>query len=390
MKWKRHILPTLVVLFLVLNVLYPQKALEGAQKGLMLFLQSILPALLPFFAATSMFIRTGLAHRMANCLSPLMKPLFRLPGASALSFVLCCFGGNPNGSRVTAELYEQGMLTKTEAERTIALASTAGPAFILSVVAGEMLKSPQFGALLWGCYILSSIVTCQLSSFIAAGHALGESRKKTTMHFKQQSPSQIFVDSVRDCAVSLWGVGSFIIFFGTVVALCQSIGLFSMLARPVAVILKPLGFSPQLAEPLLKGITEITEGCNAVCALALPDVQKLPILCAIISFGGFSALAQNYLFARKCGIRIARLALYYTIQGTLGLFFTAVAVRFLPEAQTACVSLPGSFDSRLFGSAEWLIFAVSVLLVLGMLLSVFSTFSGRINGKHRPVRIDTK
>ncbi len=389
MKWKSQIFPLLVVLFLILNILNPAKAMLGAKQGLQLFLGTVLPALLPFFAGTTMFIRSGLAHKLARFLSPIMRPLFRLPGASALAFVIACFGGNPNGSRMTSELYEQGLLTKAEAERTIALASTAGPVFILSIVAGEMLKAPQYGLLLWGCHFLTAIVVCQLSSLLVAKQTTGEIPKKNAAGASRQIPSQIFVDSVRDCATSLWGVGSFIIFFGTLATLCESIGLYQILAKPLSLLLNPLGLSPQLAEPFIKGIMEITEGCNSVSALSLSVTQKLPVLCAIVSFGGSSALAQNFLFARKCEMRISRLALYNGTQGVLGLFFCTIAIRLIPVPQAAFAQVPTTFDGKLLNSTAFFLYAIAVLMALGLILGIVSFIFGKINARHRPVRIDS-
>ncbi len=387
MKWSKHVLPAMVLVFLLLNILYPAQAVAGAKHGLSIFLQSVLPALLPFFAVTTMLVRTGLAHRIARLLSPLMRPLFRLPGASALAFVIACFGGNPNGSRITSELYAEGLLTKTESERTIALASTAGPAFILSVVAGEMLHAPQYGLLLWGCHILSAVATCQLSSLIVPKRSVSKSERKPAIRASHQNHSQIFIESVRDCALALWGVGAFIIFFSTLTTLFQSANLFTVLAKPFSLVLKPLGFSPQLAEPLLKGIMEITDGCSAVSALPISVVQKLPILCAIMSFGGCSALAQNYLFARNCGMRLSRLTLYYSIQGTLGLFITTIAVRIIPIAQAAYAPIPHAFDTMLFSSTVWLFAAIAVLMSLGIVLSVVSCLFTRHNKHHKASRI---
>ncbi len=382
MKHSRIVLPALIVLFLALNILFPAQAVAGAKQGLSIFLQTVLPALLPFFAVTTMLVRTGLAHRAARLLSPLMRPLFHLPGASALAFVIACFGGNPNGSRITSELYAEGLLTKTESERTIALASTAGPAFILSVVAGEMLRAPEYGFLLWICHVLSAIATCQISSLFVPVHAMRSADNKPSIRAAHQVHSQIFIESVRDCAMALWGVGAFIIFFSTLTTLFQSVHLFAFLAKPFALVLKPLGFSTDLAEPFLRGIMEITDGCNAVSALPLSVSQKLPILCAIMSFGGCSALAQNYLFARNCGMRLSRLTLYYSIQGTIGLFITTVAVRFIPIAQPAYAPVPHAFNTMFLGSAGYLLTAIAVLAGLGAVLTLFSYLSKKNNKRH--------
>ena len=134
---------------------------------------------------------------------------------------------------------------------------------------------------------------------------------------------------------------------------------------------------------------EITDGCNAVSAASVPMLEKLPVICAIISFGGFSALAQNHLFAKKCGMRISRLTLYYTIQGTLGLFFTTIAVRVFPASQAAFAAMPATFDTKLLNSTAFFLYAVAILMGLGLILAIVSRLFGKINAKHRPVRIDS-
>jgi sporulation integral membrane protein YlbJ len=388
MRIKGLALPAMVLFFVALNIAFPVVALKGAKEGIQLFLETVLPALLPFFAATTMLIRSGLAHLLAGWLSPLMKPLFRLPGASALAFVLSLFGGNPNGARATSELFAQGLLTPSEAERTIALASTAGPAFILSAIAGSMLKAPQYGAVLLYCHILSAIAVCEISSFFTSKTQVTREIKRGIDALHTQSASKIFIQSVHDTAAALWGIGSFIIFFSTLTALCRHIGLYGFIAKPVAVLLKPLGFSPLLAEPFLLGVMEITDGCHAVCDLALPAVQKVPILCAIISFGGCSVLSQAYLFAGKCGMRLSRLALYYTVQGIIALFLCTAALRIIPFAQSAAVPAFGGFHEALVTSTANMMTAVASLLGLGCMLSLCSTLFGRTNRRKKPSRIE--
>ena len=149
MRIKRTFPYLLSAVLIILILLYPVQALQGAKNGLSAFAQSVLPALFPFFVATSLFTKLGAATVLSKRLQPLMRPLFGLPGQSALPVFLSVVSGYPNGARATASLFEAKQLTLLQARRTMAFASTVGPSFVFSIIAASMLGQPRLAWLLF-------------------------------------------------------------------------------------------------------------------------------------------------------------------------------------------------------------------------------------------------
>lgn len=130
-------------------MLYPQPSMEAAKSGLALCYNVIIPSLFPFFVLSSLVVELGLAGYLGRLLEGLMRPLFHVSGACASAFALGFIGGYPVGAKTAISLYENGMCTKTEAERLLAFCNNSGPAFILGVVGAGVFASSRVGVLLY-------------------------------------------------------------------------------------------------------------------------------------------------------------------------------------------------------------------------------------------------
>ena len=147
------------VLFITVWLLWEAEALrEAAREGLALCAGSVIPALFPFLAASSLLLKLGFGDALAGPLAPLMG-LYRLPGEAAGALVLGLAGGYPVGARTAAELYAQGALTRDEAERLLTFCNNANPAFLLSGLGLGVLGSVRAGLWLWLIHVLSALVT---------------------------------------------------------------------------------------------------------------------------------------------------------------------------------------------------------------------------------------
>ena len=138
-------------------MLYPQPSMEAAKSGLALCYNVIIPSLFPFFVLSSLVVELGLAGYLGRLLEGLMRPLFHVSGACASAFALGFIGGYPVGAKTAISLYENGMCTKTEAERLLAFCNNSGPAFILGVVGAGVFASSRVGVLLYLAHAAASI-----------------------------------------------------------------------------------------------------------------------------------------------------------------------------------------------------------------------------------------
>lgn len=78
-KNKKNIIPVIFLVFTILLVIFSTSNLSAAKKGLKLWANNIVPALLPFFIATEMLSYTDIATQLSKFLNPIMKPLFNIP-----------------------------------------------------------------------------------------------------------------------------------------------------------------------------------------------------------------------------------------------------------------------------------------------------------------------
>ena len=142
------------LLFLLL--LFPDSSMQGARDGLLLFGNSVLPALLPFFVLSSLLAQSGL-FRSLGLAGRLLGLPFRLGGAAGSVLPLCLLTGAPNSARLTAELCRQGLMHEEEAARLLAAGVLTGPLFLIGT-AGALLGSPALGAFVYVVQLLCALL----------------------------------------------------------------------------------------------------------------------------------------------------------------------------------------------------------------------------------------
>ena len=197
------------VLFITVWLLWEAEALrEAAKEGLALCAGSVIPALFPFLAASSLLLKLGFGDALAGPLAPLMG-LYRLPGEAAGALVLGLAGGYPVGARTAAELYAQGALTRDEAERLLTFCNNSNPVFLISVLGAGVFGSVRTGLWLWLIHVCAALLTGLLF------RGLGRRRKTVPPAVSFQAPSlpAAFVSSVRDSAGTMLSVCAFVTFF---------------------------------------------------------------------------------------------------------------------------------------------------------------------------------
>ena len=125
------IIVLILTLFMIIN---PDATVEAAAEGLKLWATVVVPALLPFFIAAELMFSLGLVYLLSMFLEPVMQPLFRLPGCSALVVAMGFTSGFPVGALLSRKLYEEKLLTAEETERLTSFTNNSSPLFILGAI----------------------------------------------------------------------------------------------------------------------------------------------------------------------------------------------------------------------------------------------------------------
>ena len=320
----------LLLLLLLLGLLrYPAQALQAARDSLALCLQVVVPSLFPFFVLSSLLVELGLARAAGRILRPVMGPLFHTGGAGAAALALGLIGGYPVGARTAAELYRRGLCSRAETERLLGFCNNSGPAFFLGVIGATM--GSRAGLLLYGVHVLAALLTGLLLRGRQPASPLLSSgvRRWETAHL---SPAAAFTGAVTGALQSVLSVSAFVLFFGVAVRLLTVSGILPALAAGLAALSVP----DALAEPLLAGLLEMTNGIAGLTAGPLPG--RAAAAAFLMGWSGLSVHCQALALLRDTGLSFRRGVAGKAIHGLLSAGLTGLIFRFLPAPAMACLA----------------------------------------------------
>ncbi|MBD5084442.1 MAG: sporulation protein [Clostridiales bacterium] len=285
----------------------PDQAITGAKDGLTLCFNVIVPSLFPFFVLSSLVVDLGLAAYLGRALEGLMRPLFRVSGSCAAAVALGFIGGYPVGARTALQLYQQGLCSKTEAERLLAFCNNSGPAFILGVVGAGIFGDSRVGLLLYLTHALASLIVGLLFRFYGGS----EQKRAPKSHPKPIQTVTIpaaFTGAVSRSLQSTLNICAFVVFFAVVLQLLSAYGVFAALAQ----LLSLAGFQPEWAKRLVAGLLELSSGVSSLRGTAqlagrvsmaafMLGWAGLSVHCQVLSFLVDSGLsAKTYLAGKLC------------------------------------------------------------------------------------------
>ena len=146
----------------------PSAAAQGFAGGTALCLQSVLPALFPFFVVCELLTA---APPPATLLRPVQRVLGLESAETARALLLSWVGGYAVCARLAGQLYGAGRITRRDAVLLQVLGCCSGPGFVIGCVGGALLGNVRLGVVLYAAQIganLGAGAVCLLLS-----HAVG-------------------------------------------------------------------------------------------------------------------------------------------------------------------------------------------------------------------------
>lgn len=299
-EWAQRLLPA--VLFLVLLLCYPQEMAQGIRAGLTLCGTAVIPSLFPFFVLCTFFVRSGLCVSFGKAASPVMRRVFRLPGAAAGAVLLGLCGGYPVGTRMTAQLYKSGSVTETQAQRLCLFCIAAGPAFVVGTVGAEMLQSRISGWILFASLTAANLTVGILLRYIGTAAAAVQ---KPSAH---PPLSQSICEAVSDAGTGMLPLCAWIMLFSGICSVSERL--------------------PQSVYVPLCCFMEVTNGCR----IAVQNGVSLPVIAAILGFGGLSVHCQVLPYIVQCGVKLSHFLTSRVVCGALAAVICAAILHFFPQA----------------------------------------------------------
>ncbi|MGY4689716.1 sporulation integral membrane protein YlbJ [Salibacterium sp. K-3] len=285
-------------------ILYPDQVLDSSKNGLLIWSQTVFPSLFPFFVTAELLIAFGVVRLLGILLDPVMRPLFRVPGAGGFVWAAGFITGFPSGAKFTAALRKEQEISREEGERLVSFTNASNPLFICGAVAAGFFHTPELGLLLAFSHYTANVfvgLVMRFHAFHSQGTALSSSfsirHAFEALLDEQKKDKRPFGTKLGDAVISsvhtLLMVGGFICFFAVLYRMFQVTSMIDYLSVIPGILLSFLSISTDTAVPLLSGILEITSGSRLTSSLSSVSLlEKMIIVSFILGFSGLSVHAQ--------------------------------------------------------------------------------------------------
>lgn len=341
--------------FGVLVLAVPEAATRGFAGGTVLCLQSVLPALFPFFVVCELLTA---APPLAVLLRPMQRVLGLESAETARALLLSWVGGYAVCARLAGQLYGAGRITRRDAALLQVLGCCSGPGFVIGCVGGALLGNVRLGVVLYAAQIganLGAGAVCQLLSHIVGANIVrpsswrgcafperpltSETARVRTMfaptdctrevsgRSKVLSPTRCGGSHLAEGAKGLpQAISSAVT---SSLSVCGCVVFFRIVG---AVLLAVLPLPPTAVSAAL----EVSAGCADFAALG--GAAALYGCCACLSVLGVSVWAQLRLFA-GAAYRPRLLVFSRAVHLVLLQLLVRVCAQLLPGSVTACSTL---------------------------------------------------
>lgn len=269
MKKYRTFLSIFVFYVIINMIFFPALYIKQAFNGISAWAFNVLPSVLPFMFFTKVLTSLGSLNGISRIFKRPCQLFYKTNQVSSLVFLTSVISGYPVGAKMTADLYNQGIITRSDAFKMSSFCSTSGPMFIIGAVGIGMLGNSTYGYIIFICHAAGAL----LNGLLYRKIKVEELNHKTSL---SQQKNLDISSMVLDSALSIISVGTIIaIFFVIITSLSPIFNL----------------FPPQIAS-IFEGMIEITKGCIDI-ATCFGDKWSILAATFVISFGGLSTMFQS-------------------------------------------------------------------------------------------------
>ncbi|OCA83984.1 sporulation integral membrane protein YlbJ [Bacillus wudalianchiensis] len=294
-----------VTAFAISLIIFPEISFEASIRGVNMWWEIVFPSLLPFFIVSEIMIGLGVVNFIGVLLEPLMRPLFRVPGAGGFVWAMAMASGFPSGAKLAARLRQNGELSRLEAERLICFTNSSNPLFIFGAVSVGFFYNSHLGLLLAAAHYGGNFFVGLTMRFYGLKN---EKKTESAASFSLRSAfsamhkarsqdlrpiGKLMGDAVLSSIHTLLMIGGFIILFSVLNKILFHLNITSLLATGAAKVFSLLHLPSELSIPFIAGLFEITLGSQMISQVQPSDLMEQVIVVSfILAFSGLSIHAQ--------------------------------------------------------------------------------------------------
>ncbi|WP_296115749.1 hypothetical protein [uncultured Eubacterium sp.] len=284
---KKKMLAFLLALYICYGILFPKLFAAAAANGLYLWYHSVLPSLLPFSILSGIVIHTEIYDTVFDKICPILGRIYPLRAPLFFPLIAGFLFGFPLGSKLCADLYHVGKISKEEAIIVSCISNNFGPAFLYNYVFASLPEHQMPGWLfLLLCYLPPLLLGRILIFTVHSNVPEKCSEKMPASRFEIKLT--IIDDGIMNGFTTMIKLAGYIMFFSI-----------------AADIMQHIPFLHPAVSCCFTGFLEITNGIHAITCTNLPPTGQYLFATAFVSFGGLSGIFQtaSMLSELKSGMR---------------------------------------------------------------------------------------
>ena len=270
------------------------EATEYVKAGLILAVERVIPSSLPFMVISDFYIAYGRPENL-RAIRRVFEQIFGLSSVCLAPFICGNVGGFPIGAKMTSELYSQGVITRSEAERLTALSNNPSCAFIIGGVGLGIYGDARVGFLL----LISVYTATAICGILTRSNSANNHLSNVNI-----GQSFDFVASVKRAGMTAISIISFISIFSAVN------GIIKKRIKNAFLIC------------LFSSVSEVTNAIKIFSEYSVSAPEFALTLSAFsLGFGGVCVGLQSSVFTSSAGIKMRK---YYAIKLLEGIISAVV------------------------------------------------------------------
>lgn len=251
-------------------LLYPQEALKASKEGLNLWLNVLLPTLLPFLILTGILIHTDMIGLLLKPAEKIWNRCLGVSSAGAYAVLIGALCGYPVGAKITSDLYENHQISKSEAQYLLTFTNHASPVFVRTYLCHICLGDQVPVQNVFGILVLSDLVSMFFFRFVVYRNKIqiltADKKKKTPL----SSSSGALLDvSIMNGFETITRLGGYILMF-SILSACIS-HFWNM---------------ENLIGYIISGMLELTTGLCSLQSAQIHILWKYVLTLFLTAFGG--------------------------------------------------------------------------------------------------------
>lgn len=349
-KIKSIVFSVLILFMFAASILFYDIVSSEVKNSVHVCLYVIIPSLFGAMVCACMITQSGLHHFIGRLFSPAAKYVFRIRPDIFGVFLISNISGYPVGAKLLADLRKKGEITDREFDTYITFCYSSGPAFIAGTAAAQIYQSMFTGFIIFICLFMSNITLLLAGSF---RRKIPESPKINTS--EKSSLSSVIISSVNSAAAGMYQMCIMIMAFSVIKAVLIRLSAIDFLSCEIA---RLTGLSLGDSAAWVLSFIEISN----ISQFTFMDYSNLPLICALLSFGGLCVIIQVTAIASG-RMKTGKFLVMRLAGSILSYLYCSAAYNIFSDRLTVSASTCRFFSSSTSALPSVILIIMSIMLI---------------------------